>query len=121
MTDDEALEHWPVLREFVDAVNARDQAFVQQCFKHTHAYVFAVLAAGWVGDLLDRVEALEFRIVEAEGRRVSEVEAARAGVRDARGDALESRAEVARLRGKVAELREILNARTAAAPGRRAA
>lgn len=47
----------PALREFVDAVNDRDEVLVEACFAFTEARTLAVLAAGWVGDLLNRVDA----------------------------------------------------------------
>lgn len=53
MTDEEALALAPALREFVQAVNDRDSDVVQASLAHTDPSALAVLAAAWVGELLD--------------------------------------------------------------------
>lgn len=51
MTDDETVELYPALREFVDAVNERDRDVMEAALRHTPPTTLAILAAGWVGDL----------------------------------------------------------------------
>lgn len=71
MTDEELIEHLPALREFVEAVNARDADVVHAAFLHTHPMLLAVLAAGWVGELLDQIDGLNVVVRRAELRAVS--------------------------------------------------
>ncbi|MDI6024493.1 hypothetical protein QBL02_13175 [Leucobacter sp. UT-8R-CII-1-4] len=71
MTDEELFEKLPALREFVDAVNARDPDVVHAAILHTHPMLLAVLAAGWVGDLLNQIDALNVEVRRAELRAVS--------------------------------------------------
>lgn len=58
MTDEEAMALAPALREFVQAVNDRDSDVVQASFAHTAPASLAILAAGWVGELLDERDRL---------------------------------------------------------------
>lgn len=71
MTDEELIENLPALREFVEAVNARDSDVVHAAILHTHPMLLAVLAAGWVGELLDQIDALNIEVRRAELRAVS--------------------------------------------------
>ena len=58
----------PALREFVDAVNEdpRDPEFVAECMRITDPRTLAVLAAGWVGELLNERDAMAERVFVAE-------------------------------------------------------
>ena len=103
MTDEEAHQLFPALREFVDAVNERDRLTVQAAFMHTEAETLAVLAAGWVGELEDEVAVL-------------------------RRDLMRQQHETSRFarlavdsRERVAELRMILDERARSAPKRKVA
>lgn len=65
MTDEEALALTPALREFVQAVNERDPDVIQASFAHTEPATLAVLAAGWVGELLDERDRLRAYLTAA--------------------------------------------------------
>lgn len=59
MTDEEALALAPALREFVQAVNDRDPDVTRASFAHTDPATLAILAAGWIGELLDERDRLK--------------------------------------------------------------
>lgn len=102
MTDEETLALFPALREFVDAVNDRDQDLVKACLMHTPAETLAVLAAGWVGDLLNEAKRMRERTSVAEkARRLAEAQAKAASDREraTRADLSAALEKVTRLQG----------------------
>lgn len=110
MTDEEALALVPALREFVDAVNEGDRELVDVCLAFTDPTVLAVLAAGWVGELLDDADEVQAEVFDLRARlaAIPDVNALRAfGV-------WKKRAEVAE--AKVAELRELMYQTAAGKP-----
>lgn len=97
MTDEEALALVPALREFVVAVNERDDIVVEAALRFTDPATLAVLAAGWVGELL-----------EAEAAQAAAVRLAETQVVSAKRLEAETRRDLSAALNAVSRLREDL-------------
>lgn len=94
-TDESVAEMLPALREFVDAVNDRDLDVMQAALQHTPPITLAILAAGWIGDLLDQLDAVTEEASLLDGRYyVAQVDVAR--YKKAAAKAVEERSEALR-------------------------
>ena len=113
-------EHLPVLREFVDAVRDRDADVIWACLQYTPPGTLAQIAAEWISQLLAEADDAQVEIA-----RLRAVERAIPGgdlvtaYRIVQQRRAQAEAEVKKLRAANQELRDIINARTAAAPKRR--
>ena len=108
MTDEEALAMYPALKEFVDAVNDRDRDLVIECFKYTPPETLAILAAGWIGDLLNERDEKPKRmtgreVTEAMYRLNAKLAKAKSDLGEAREAQRSQAAMIARLKTEVRE------------------
>lgn len=107
MTDEEAMQYAPVVREFITAVNDRDELVVEAALHHTDPRVLAVLAAGWCGELENRVLEMKeagLRLAESEARLSAGYTRARRRVDELQEIQAKQANMIAELREKVREL-----------------
>ncbi|UOR02020.1 hypothetical protein MUN77_01430 [Leucobacter allii] len=107
MTDEEALKLAPAAREFITAVNDRDELVVKAALHHTDPALLAVLTAGWCGELENKLLAMReenLRVEQAAAKAHALHVQYRARADEWQTAARNQAATIARLKDKIKEL-----------------